>query len=371
MSKLGALPKKTRLASVLAVLVGACGSSDGTSGPGPTETGSSTDPATPAAATCTPAALTVTAALDPRESTGATLLDVAVDEGGPWFLAKHTDGSLTIGRTDAASRVVLESAKVTTAALATRRDGTVCAIWGLTPKGVRTACGPSFTAGDAVGLEDLEITASARLAYVDDGAAATLLFEGRYASLGAASRTGSTKWAEVEMYESSISFGGGPRALTGAAEGSPYCWIASQGQGGASAVVEQWGRSGSANELGTFSFDDGGSATRCALATNGSKVAAVIAGSKGNAVVATGSGGPLVKKSTDPAKLATIVPAGDDFAIYTAGDEGIQRSGTRIDTLSSNDVSNVLEIAVSRDSAKTEHVAVQVGHAIYYGRVCP
>lgn len=325
---------------------------------------------------CTPASLAPVTAV-PKD---ARLVDLAVDAEGAWLLVRgQSERSLTVVRPSGESKV-LEAANVTAAALSGRSDGKVCAAWGVSQPSaaVHYACGPDFARVDT-GLA-LEIDADAPLALHDEPTAGAMLFQGKFASLDGVARAGSD-FRDANIMESSISYPGGVHALTGAQEGAPYCFVASQGAGAAPIVVKSWMRSGSANSWGSVSLD-GASATWCAAAFSGATLG-VLATGGGEAKFATGVkqgdfAGQLAAErfGATEVRVADLAADAEEFAIVYGSDAGAFRAsrGASAKTwvLSALPVPagvTVTAASIAKDSAG-EHIAVQAGGVTYYQRSC-
>lgn len=329
------------------------------------------------AGACTPVALSPATSV-PK---GATLVDLAVDAEAAWLLVRgSTDRSLTVVRPSGATKV-LEAANVTSAALSSRSDGKVCAAWGVskpTP-GVRYACGPDFAAVDT--KVTMEISADAPLAFRDEPTGGAMLFEGKYASLDGMAR-GGAEWRDADVSESSISFPGGVHALSGAEEGSPYCFIAAEGEGPAPVVVRSWMRSGSANAWGAIALDDKAEAKTCAVALAGSTLGVLATGGgKAKFATATREGdfaSELAQEAFDAPEVSAsdLAADKDGFTVVYATPKGAFRAvrsasaaGWQTTPLSVPGGASIVAVSVAKD-ANGEHVALQSADATYYQRSC-
>jgi hypothetical protein len=309
-----------------------------------------------------------------------TVLDVAADAAGAWMLVKTTGNGLAVARPDGTSHV-LEASGITTAALATRPDGVVCAAWGLSAGGAHTACGPDFSVVDT----KLPSKITGPIAYADDGTNGALLFEGKFASLDSAMRVDGT-WTDVDLQESSISYPG-LRGLTGAtARSSYYCFIADQGSSHAPVIARTLGASGSANTLGTVSLDNA-SANGCSIVVAGDEIA-VVAASSTNAKLASAKkapGGipgllaPLAPESLDLSGTVSVAVVGSakGFVVVSATTSGVTRAARSAGgTWSSKPVDGLtalpsahVALALGPDGA--EHLVAQSGSKLLYARSCP
>ncbi len=257
-------------------------------------------------ASCTESPLAEVTAL-PASS---TLVDVAADAAGAWLLLKGQDGSLTVARASGGEKHTLEASNVAAAAITTKADGKVCAAWGLgKPYGIHTACAPDFSVVDT--KLTTEIDPSAPLAYREGVEGSVLFFEGKYASLAAAVQSDG-QWMDEDLQESSISFPGGAHALSGTADGSPYCFVADEGASAAPVLVRGWGGSGSASDFGVVSLDGSAAAKTCAVAKAGSTVGVLVTG---------GGQAKFAAATQDPAGFAgKLAPEAFDAQGITASD---------------------------------------------------
>lgn len=361
------------------VAVTGCSSSTDSQGASPGQDGGTSGETGTSTAACTPIALGAVNGIPQGQ-----LLDVAADAQGSWLLVRGTDTkrALTIVRPNGETHV-LEQSDVTSAALASRSDGKVCAAWGVSKptSAVRYACGPDFAAVDI--KVELEISDDAPLSFRDGPNGAALLFEGRFAALDGIRRMAHGTWLDANVNESSISYPGSTRALSGPDEGSPYCFVANQSQGPAPIVVESWLRSGSANDWGVLALPEKTAANACGVALSGSKLG-VLATGGGKAVFATADtsgefASPLVPEAFEAPGITTWDLAADEngFTIVYASDKGAFRT-TRDPTdatwqtspLTIPATSPVTRVGLAK-SASTEHIVVQTADSTYYGRNCP
>ncbi len=308
-----------------------------------------------------------------------TLVDIAVDAAGAWMLVKTSGNGLVVARTDGTSHA-LEASGITSAALATRPDGVVCAAWGLTAGGVHTACGPDFSVVDT----KLTSKITGPITYADDGTSGALLFEGNYASLDSAMRV-EGKWGEVDLSESSISYPG-LRGLTGAKERSSYyCFIADEGGPRAPVVARTLGASGSANTLGSVALDNA-TASDCSIVVAGAEIAVVALSTRSTTaklasakMAPNGIPGllaPLKDESLDMSGAVSVALGGSakGLVVVYATPSGITRAARSTGGTWATKVLDGFNAVPSAHVALAlgaEHLVAQNGPKVIYARSCP
>lgn len=364
------LSSRLALASSILVVLGGCSSSSEGSSPGGGN--GSGDGGGSGGAACTATSLTAV--------TGATTLTkvygIAADAKGAWVLASTSDHSLRAFG-PSGENVLLEANDASSAAITTAGDGSVCAAWGVRPKGVKRACSPDFTVIDT--QVDSEVDSSAPLAYVEGASGGAMFFEGEYASIEAVKRTGNTYVAE-DLQQSSITYPGGPHALSGVVDGAPYCYVANQGAGSGTISVERWNRSGSANDLGYVALD-GASASTCAIATS-PKLGILVTGARKSAFALLDQGGagaiatePFAEGDVTTSDLVGtskgfVAAYTDDLAAYRAT-RGATGGWTATKLTLPPSATTPTGVYLALGPSNVEWLAVQTGATVYVQSTCP
>lgn len=360
---------------------GCASSDDGASPPGaPNGTQDGTDPGSGSSGGAGGSCTSQPFAPAPLE-TGESLVDLAVGGQDAWLLLQTRDGALAVQKAGG-ERHVLASKDATGAAIASRSDGTVCALWG-TGSGddavVRTACSPAFEAVDT-GVK-MPMSRQYPVAFRDDGAGGAAVLFAKSNSLDGVARRGlDGPWRDAALMESSISFAGGPRALSGAADGAPLCFVIN-----GTIAVERWNRSGSANDIGhlkmesrtTFYTDLG-----CGVAAAGEAIGVFAVGG-GKATFATSASpfdpdldeAPL--DASDVVDFSFAATSSAFHAVYTtpAGAFRARRAASGgVPEVSPVALPGAAKpagpVALAFDRAGAEHLAVQTASEVLYARTC-
>lgn len=330
----------------------------------------------PGVMSCMSQALTVT-----KVNQGESLVDIAQGSSGVWWLLKGNAGSLAVQQPGGA-RKELQPTGATGAAISPRSDGKVCVLWGTgkrdaNPK-ISYACAPNFEVEDT-GVA-LAMSESYLLGFRDSPSGAAAVFAETNA-LDGVLRDESGKWSNANLMESSISFGGGPRALAGAEQGSPYCFIVR-----GAAVFQSFGLSGSANKIGQISI---GSKTTfytdvgCAVAngsTPGTLGLLAVGGGKAKFKMAL-SGATERDLDTADINAWTFAANGDKFHMFYAKDGNVFRAQVAAREASTAPVASTPvtlpngakatgNLAVAFDAQGTEHLAIQSMDSVLYARNC-